>query len=83
MARRRGRGHLSDIFYNTGDFNERTVGEGFGFTRQFSDSVRQEMLEEERLKMKHDKEDALRREQQYPQCDINDRPIGYTPGEKF
>ncbi|PRY10668.1 hypothetical protein CLV24_11387 [Pontibacter ummariensis] len=48
--RRRGRNFLSDLFYNTGDLNERTVDDSFGFSRQFADTVTEGMLEDERIK---------------------------------
>jgi hypothetical protein len=79
MRRRRsGRGHLSDLFYNTGDMNERTINDSFGFSREFADKTRQEMLSEERIEMKHKREEEQRiQDSKYPSCKITDRPSGY------
>jgi hypothetical protein len=80
MRRRRsGRGHLSDLFYNTGDMNERTVNDSFGFSREFTDRTSQEMLSEERIEMKHKKEEEEQRikDSKYPSCKVTDRPTGF------
>jgi hypothetical protein len=83
MRRRRsGRDHLSDIFYNTGDMRQRTVDESFGYSREFTDMTRQEMLEGERLQRKHRLEKEQQQNQIYPSCDINDRPNN-LPNTRF
>lgn len=72
--RRNRRGHLRDLFFNTGDLNERTVDESTRISRDYTNSLQEQMLEEERLKMKHKNEEDQMRGPNYPSCDLNDRP---------
>lgn len=72
--RRNRRRHITDLFYNTGDLNERTVDESFTFSREFTNTINQEMLEEERIMRKHEQEQQQQQGQVYPSCDLRDRP---------
>jgi hypothetical protein len=71
--RRPRRGSITGIS-DTWNYRLRTVDDSFGFTRDFTDKVNQEMLDEERIEMKHRKEEAQRQEPIYPSCDLSDRP---------
>lgn len=73
--RRNRRGHLRDLFFNTGDLNERTVDESTRISRDYANSLQEPLLEEERLRLK--KEEEQMRGQIYPSCDINDRPLNW------
>lgn len=59
MKRHR-RSYLSGLFYNTGNYDVRTVGEGFGFSRQFTDTINQELMDDERIAMERQKAEAQR-----------------------
>lgn len=62
---------------NTWNYTLRTVGDSLGFTREFTDSISQEMMDDERIARKHrlEKEQRHEQDQIYPSCDLNDRPI--------
>ncbi|MCX2738407.1 hypothetical protein [Pontibacter anaerobius] len=61
---------------DTWNYTLRTVGDSLGFTREFTDSVNQEMMDEERIARKHrlEKEHRQDQDQTYPSCSLDDRP---------
>ncbi|WP_299755946.1 hypothetical protein [uncultured Pontibacter sp.] len=69
--RRSSTGSISD----TWNYNLSSVDDSLGFTRQFTDAVNQEMLDEERILRKHRLEKQQNQSIVYPSCDLNDRPI--------
>jgi hypothetical protein len=60
--RRHRRSYLSGLFFNTGNYDLRSVDDTFGFTRQFADAINQEMMDDERLERKHKQEEAKKRQ---------------------
>jgi hypothetical protein len=60
--RRHRRGYLSGLFFNTGNYDVRSEENNLGFTRQFSEAINQEMMDDERLEQKHKQEDAMKQE---------------------
>jgi hypothetical protein len=60
--RRHRRSYLSGLFFNTGNYDLRSVDDTFGFTRQFADAINQEMMDDERLDRKH-KQEAAKKQQ--------------------
>jgi len=73
--RRIRRDYNAGLVSNTWNYNLRTVGDSLGFTKDFTNAVNQEMLDEERIQMKHEKEEEQRQEQTYPSCDLSDKPL--------
>lgn len=72
--RRHRRRESPGLISDTWNYSQRTVDDSFGFTRSFTDTVKQEMLDEERIEMKHKKEEEQREEQLYPSCSLTDKP---------
>jgi hypothetical protein len=60
--RRHRRGYLSGLFFNTGNYDVRSEENNLEFTRQFSDAINQEMMDDERLERKHRQEGAVKQE---------------------
>ncbi|SIQ58862.1 hypothetical protein [Pontibacter lucknowensis] len=56
--RRHRRSYLSGLFFNTGNYDVPTVDTSFGFSRQFTDTVSQGLMDDERVEREHQKEDA-------------------------
>ncbi|MDX5482510.1 MAG: hypothetical protein LPK07_12590 [Hymenobacteraceae bacterium] len=49
-----------------------------GFTREFTDRISQEMLDEERIELQHRREEEERRRMnEYPYCNLDERPANY------
>lgn len=71
--RRRRESFLSGLFFNTGNYNLPTVNDSFGYSRQFIDTVNQEMLAEERIEMEHKK--AAAHEAEEHKDEQADKPV--------
>lgn len=61
--RRHRRGYLSGLFFNTGNYDVRSEENNFGFTRQFSEAINQEMMDDERIELEHKKAAELKQEE--------------------
>ncbi|MFD3002822.1 4a-hydroxytetrahydrobiopterin dehydratase [Pontibacter toksunensis] len=61
--RRHRRRESPALISDTWNYSQRTVDDSLGFTRDFTDTVSQEMLDEERIEMKRKKEQEQREEQ--------------------
>ena len=61
---------------NTWNLTLSTVGDSLGFTREFTDSVNQGMMDDERIARKHrlEREHQQDLDQIYPSCRLDDRP---------
>lgn len=68
--RRSSIGSISD----TWNYNLSSVDDSLGFTREFTDAVSQEMLDEERILRKHRLEKQQNQNIIYPSCDLSNRP---------
>ncbi len=49
--------YMEGLFYNTGNYHESRMGDAFGFTRQYADTVSQQLLDDERINNLHKKEE--------------------------
>jgi hypothetical protein len=49
--------YMEGLFYTTGNYHQRTLGDIFGFSRQYTDTISQEMLDDERINNLHRKEE--------------------------
>ena len=47
---------LSGLFFNTGDRQEKTVDESLTYSRHYTDSINESMMEGDRLEHKHAEE---------------------------
>ncbi|MBD1398006.1 hypothetical protein H9Q13_12585 [Pontibacter sp. JH31] len=72
--RRHRRGYLSGLFFNTGNYDVRSEENNFGFTRQFSEAINQEMMDDERMELEHKKKAELNQEKQGDQVNENPSP---------
>jgi hypothetical protein len=72
--RRPRRSYGTGLISDTWNYNLRTTDDSFDFTRKFTDTVSQEMLDEERIEKKHKTQEEQRQEPLYPSCDLSDRP---------
>ncbi|TPE44892.1 hypothetical protein [Pontibacter mangrovi] len=68
--RRRSTGEISD----TWNYTLSSVDDSMGFTRDFTDALNQEMMDEERILRKHRLEKEHRHDPEYPSCNLDDRP---------
>ena len=62
MKRRRS-SYLSGLFFNTGNYNERTVDQSFAYTRQFADVTNERLLDDERIENKRKQEEQLKKDE--------------------
>ena len=63
--RRNRRRPMDGLFYNTGDMYERTVNDSINVSRGYTDSLQEQMYEQERMTHKKE-EDEINRQQQSP-----------------
>lgn len=73
--RRHRRRESPGLISDTWNYSQRTVDDSLGFARGFTDTINQEMLDEERIEMKRKKEQEQREEQIYPGCSLTDKPV--------
>lgn len=61
--RRHRRSYLSGLFFNTGNYDVRSEESNLEFTRQFSDAINQEMMDDERIELERRKAEQLKKDQ--------------------
>ena len=72
--RRNRRDYNPGLISNTWNYNLRTVEDSLGFTKDFTNAVNKEMLDEERIEMEHKRRAERGEEPLYPSCDLADKP---------
>lgn len=75
--RRHRRSYLSGLFFNTGNYDVRSEENNFGFTRQFSEKINQEMMDDERIELERKKAAELKQEEKGEQA--TDKPAPDQP----
>ena len=72
--RRSRRDYNSGLISDTWNYHLRTVEDSFGFSREFTNALNQEMLDGERIEREHIKRAEQGEEPLYPSCDLSDKP---------